>query len=191
MLGIALIIILGFVLFHYRPRKLEMETGYPQSFLWAKIGSACFISHVIWMLAIYHFSLVSMFNALHEPPLQGFIAYITRNPFYPFSLMSTFPFENSLLFMFTSLFPIVSVGLTLAKLVRPLSQKKAPSQNWFHFIGLFSATCMGACLCYSLYTSGVERVLQALPVVLFYFSILLIGIFAVETSGHRLSSVPS
>lgn len=196
MLGIALIVLLGFILYCYRPKKLEMETRFEQSLFWAKIGTACFIGHIVSTLAQPYYSLILVLNASPEPLLQELIAYMTRNPFFPLSVMMwpITSIDMSLMITFTFLFPIVSVGLTHMKLIRPLSEKKAPSQNWFHLIGLFSTTdvggllvvCAWSSLRMNIHASGIEPVLKALPLILLYFSVLLLGVFAVETSGYRL-----
>ncbi|GEM_PF-2460988 len=187
MVGIVLIIILGFILLRYVPRKFEGENRFQQSLFWAKIGAGCFIGQIIWMLAIGHFSLALSLNWLYGSPLQGFMAYITNYSFFPFDVISSFPINMSLITMFTFLIPIISVGLTHVELVKPLSERKAPNQHWFHLIGMVAVTCVGAFYCQSLSYATASSI-QILPVVLFYFSILLFGIFAVEKSWQELNS---
>jgi hypothetical protein len=189
MLGIALIIMLGFILLRYMPRKIEGETRFHQSLFWAKIGVACFIGQIIWMLTIGHFSLALALNRIYGSPLEGFMAYITKYSLFPFD--GTFFSPHMLLFfILTFLCPIVFAGLTHIELVKPLSERKAPNQDWFHLIGIFTATCIGVFYSQSL-SNGIVDMLQTLPVVFFYFSIPLIGIFAVETSRYKISFTPS
>jgi len=93
-------------------------------------------------------------------------------------------------------FPVVSAWLTQKKLVEPLSEESIPRQNLFHLIALssmmsvigFSSVYLIQLLAvgfgYRGYRAMLEFFLSNLPI----FSILLIGVFAVEIAEHKLKA---
>jgi hypothetical protein len=189
MLVIPFVALLGFILYYYRPKKLELEATFGKSLLWAKVGAVCFIGQTIFTLATSYYLLSFLYN---NP--QELVTYMMLNPLYPLSNSGPGATVSLLIeVIFIYLFPTVAAGLVHTKLMKPLSEKKAPSQNWFHSVALFSTTILGGPLCFALWyinipASGLEIVLHSLLLVLLFFSVLLVGVFAVEMSAYRLKA---
>jgi len=192
LLGVALAILMGVILHHYRLGELGMDVRFQQSLYWAKIGAACFIGQVILILSVTYYSLIVSFYYFslhvpgHESPFQMLMAHLIENPLYPFMWMGGWRENATLVLIF--LVPMVSVGLVLLKLIKPLSEKKAPSRNWFYHIGIFSTAAFGGSLGLSFSCVSIDAMLRGLPNLLFFFIVLCVGVFAIQTSGYRLTT---
>jgi len=116
-----------------------------------------------------------------------------------------FPFENilrnpelsgimTITFMFA--LPVISAWLTQKKIIEPLRKENVPRQNLFHLMGLFSIMpflgylsiiyfgyFVGGIISIFGYEVLVQTFMNALP----NFSLLLIGIGAIELSRLKLN----
>ena len=185
MLGIIILVLCGLFLYHYRPRNLE--TKFKQPLFWSEVGKQCFISQTIFLTA---FSILPLIVSVLYGQLQTWMEFndIFLFPFY------LDPANIPIGFMFV--FPILIAWLTHAKLVRSLSEEKAPDHRWFHTIMLFCVISIVGYFSYLfitelamglLSTFGIGLMLQQLLVGLAFFSPLFIGVFAVEMSLHKLA----
>jgi hypothetical protein len=115
-----------------------------------------------------------------------------------------FPFESilgnpelsgimTIIFMFA--LPVISAWLTQKKIIEPLRKEKVPRQNLFHLMGLLSIMpflgflsiiyigyFVGGVISIFGYEILTQTFINALP----HFSILLIGIGAVEISRYKV-----
>ncbi len=193
MLGIAVIVLLVFFLYHYRPRNLE--TKYKQPIFWSEFAKGCFVCHPIFFLAIACGSVILSFLLGNLDPAFWMQ---TNN-------ILLFPFENilenpelsgimTIIFMFT--LPVVSAWLTQKKIIEPLRKEKVPRQNLFYlmgllsimpFLGYFSIIYIGYFVGGIISIFGYEILIQTFMNALPHFSFLLIGIGAVELSRFKLN----
>ena len=184
MLGIVLIVLLGFFLYHYRPKKLDIE--FKQPIYWSEFGKGCFICQSIFLLAL--------------PSAYFIISVLTGNAFRVGNHnMLLFPFDyldpyNIAINAFLYGFPVISAWLTHKKLIEPLSEERVPRQNLFHLVGLssimpivgFSSVQVIGLLLVGFSSMYIYALtfLSSFPI----FSILLIGVFAVEIAEHKLKA---
>jgi hypothetical protein len=186
MLGIAIIVLLGFFLYHYRPRSLE--TKFKQSLRWSEFAKACFVCHPIFVLTILCSSIILSFLFGKLDPV-----FWTQS-----ENMLLYPFENlrieSMPFISVFVVPVISAWLTQKKIIEPLGKENIPGHNLFHLIGLLSITPLlwylfiiyfGYIVGGIISIFGYEILLQTLMNTISYFSILLIGMGAVEISRYK------
>ena len=192
MLGIAVIALLGLFLYHYRPRNFE--TKFKQSLRWSEFAKGCFVCHPIFWLTLQCGYIIFMF-------LSGkldivFNMSIQRNVLlYPFDVLDPSALVTN---FFMYVFPVFSAWLMHKEIIEPLRKDEIPRQSVFHLIGLVAITSFLAF--YSIIISSyfavgmpyllpyeimLQRLIETLIHMLPIFSILLIGIGAVEISRHK------
>ena len=185
MLGIALIVLLGFFLYHYRAKDFGIE--FKQPLYWSEFGKGCFVCQSIFLLALqcaYFILSVLTGNAFRVENRNMLL--LPFDYLDPYSIV-----PNAFLYAF----PVISALLTHKKLIEPLSEEKVPKQNLFHLIALFSVVPivgffsvqfiqMLSIFGYSVSLIMLRGHLLSLPI----FSILLIGVFAVEIAKHKLKT---
>ena len=186
MLGIIVLVLCGFFLYHYRPRNLE--TKFKRPLFWSEVGKQCFISQTIILTA---FSMLSLIVSVLYGQLQTWMEW--NNIFlYPF-----YPDPESIPAGFMFVFPIISAWLTHTKLVKSLSEEKAPNHSWFHRIMLFCVISLVGYFSYLLISEiamglfsvfGIGLMLRQLLMGLTFFSPIFIGVFAVEMSLSKLAN---
>jgi hypothetical protein len=182
-LGIALAVLLGFFLCHYRPKDLDIE--FEQSLHWSEFGKGCFICQSIFLLALqYAYFILSVLTG------NTFRVENRNMLLFPFDCLDPYSIAaNAFLYGF----PVVSAWLTHKKLIESLSEEKVPRQNLFHLMALSSL--MSVIGFFSVYLIqllamgfGYGVVLEFFLSNLSIFSILLIGVFAVEMAEHKLKA---
>jgi hypothetical protein len=191
MLGIAVIVLLVFFLYHYRP--INLETKFKQSLFWSELAKGCFVCHLIFLLIIESSSIIFLF-------FSGDSAFWTQG-----SNLLLFPFENFfknldlqgiMTITLMLVLPVISAWLTQKKIIEPLRKEKVPRQNLFYLMGLLSIMpflgylsivyigyFVGGIISIFGYEILAQTFINALPI----FSILLIGIGAVEISRFKLN----
>jgi hypothetical protein len=193
MLGIVVIVLLGYFLYHYRPRNLE--TKFKQSLLWSELAKGCFVCHLIFLLIIASSSVIFLFFSGNIDSV-----FWTQNNnilLFPFEdFFENLDLQGIMIITFMLVLPVISAWLTQKKIIEPLRKEKVPRQNLFHLMGLFSIMpFLGhLSIIYAGYFIGgvisifgneilVQTFMNALPI----FSFLFIGIGAVEISRFKLN----
>jgi len=129
---ISLIVILVFLLYYCRPRKIDRETTFKEALYWSEGGKACFIGHAILAIALSF--IVPFF-----PVLIGGIP-VTFSEIILFSWLKD-PISLSLYVL-----PMVFAWLAHRELVKPLREDKVPSRKWsllLSIMGLFFGLVIG------------------------------------------------
>ena len=190
MLGIALVVLLGFFLYHYRPKKLMRESRFKQILRWSELGKLLFISQCTLIVGIMFVPLIHM--ALQEGLLQYWMEH-HNILLYPYSYFG----PNDVMFLTVFYFLFLFFGwLTHGKLARPLSEEIIPSRKWFHSIFLMELLCvvfietfMIAMICIQPSKSGYARLLSSiLRGSLFLSFCPFIGVLAVGIAEHKLKT---
>jgi len=183
-LAIALVVLLGFFLYHYRPKDLDIE--FKQSLYWSEFGKGCFICQSIFLLALASAYFILSILTGNTFRLEYYnILLFPLDHLDPYNIAAT---------AFLYGFPVISAWLTQKKLVEPLSEERVPRQRLFHLVGLSSIMPIvgfSSVQVIGLFVVGFFSIyiyaltfLSSFPV----FSILLIGFFAVEIAEHKLKA---
>ena len=126
---ISLIVILVFLLYYCRPRKIDRETTFKEALYWSEWGKACFIGQAIFIIVMAFF--------------RGEIL-VTFNEIIPFNWLKdtvNIPINLSLYIL-----PTTFAWLAHRKLVKPLREDKVPSRKWsllLSIMGLFFGLVIG------------------------------------------------
>ena len=165
MLGIALIILLGFLVYHYRPKKLKMEAKLKNALLWSEWGKRFYIGQSMLILGIVSlpplFTILSIFRSFLSPTdhyalTEGLILYLILQPF---NLLAYLDAVSTAFFVGSVFLPLLFSWLTHRKLVKPLSEDRSPSKKTFHLLfgtGLFFVILMGTFIVGRAYMQGTS-----------------------------------
>jgi len=189
MLAIAVVVLLSFIIYYYRSRKLEVGIQYERAVSSAEYGVQFLICQAIFSIVVAYVPVV------YSAVTGQFNPWIERiNPLlYPFE-----PSQAQLLIVLVS--PLVSAFLAHRKVVRPLREPEAPSSKWFDVTVCLSMLpiifTFYLSLLFNLYFIYIHEII--LPnkltfdaifildtlgrVLLLFFPFLLVGIFALEKS---------
>ena len=194
MLGIALIILLGYLVYHYRPKKLVMETKFKNALSWSEWGKCFPVGQSIVILGMMSIpsltNTIWFFQAFLNPKAYIYIEDFLLNLLEPIYSMLAFGIDLFIIIPFVCFIsvPLFFSWLIHRKLVKPLSEERIPSKKTFHFLfgmGLFYVILVGTFIVGTGYMS--EALLNALiigfPFLLIFF---IAGVLAIGIAGHEL-----
>jgi len=199
-LGIALIVLLGFFVYHYRPKKLETEIKFKNALLWSEWGKRFYIGQSMLTLGIMSLPslfifLPPLFQSFLDPRMKtevtvGFILWLLLQPFStPFFLINPDAVYTAI-FAGIIFLPLFFSWLIHRKLVKPLSEDRIPSKKTFHLLfgtGLFYVILFGTFIVGTVYTQGISTLLRALFIgIPFFLSMFIAGVLAIGIAGHEL-----